>query len=251
MERGEYAVLYEHEAGHWWCAGLRACILDRLQAEGIGRSSLVLDAGCGTGMLLRDIASRLGARGIGFDRSPHATAFWPHRGLRAGCRASVNEMPFHAEVFDAAVCIDVLECESVRPVQAYGELCRVLKPGGVLALVVPAYRWLSSDAHHRAVHAVRRYAMSEFRALLSSGPVTIRRLSHLFPVFLLGIAARRWWERLAPPPRPRSDIGPVAPWMNRLCTALVEGERRLLRFTDFPFGSSLLAVVRKQVAAKR
>ncbi len=248
MEREEYAVLYEHEAGHWWFTGLRALMLDCLRAMGIGRSSLVLDAGCGTGMLLQEMHAQLGSRVIGFDDSRHATEFWPRRGARTACRASVNEMPFRAGVFDAAVCVDVLECNGVDPERAYRELCRVVRPGGIIALVVPAYRWLYSDAHHRAVHATRRYTRPELRSLLSGGPVTIMRLTHLFPGFLPAIAARRFWEQLATDPssRPRSEIGPVPPWLNRVCARLIGMERRLLRFADLPFGSSILAVVQKQ-----
>ena len=253
MEREEYAVLYEHEAGHWWFAGLRALMMDCLRGMGIGRSSLVLDAGCGTGMLLREMESQLGVRGVGFDGSRHAAEFWPRRGVHAACRASVNEIPFRAGVFDAAVCVDVLECDGVGPEQAYRELCRVVRPGGVIALVVPAYRWLYSDAHHRAVHAVRRYTRSDLRSLLSGGPVTIKRLTHLFPSFLPAIAARRFRERLsaAPPSRPRSEIGPVPPWLNSACLRLLGMERRLLRFVDLPFGSSILAVVQKQAVPGR
>lgn len=253
MEPEEYAVLYEQEADHWWFAGLRALLLDCLRAAGIGPSSLVLDAGCGTGMLLREMESQLASRGIGLDRSRHAAAFWPRRGLRAACRASVNEMPFRAGVFDAALCIDVLECDGVKPEQAYHELCRVVRPGGVVALVVPAHRWLYSEAHHRAVHAVRRYTRSEFRMLLAGGPVTVRRLTHLFPGFLPAVAVRRWWGRMAGEARngPRSDITPLPSWLNRACSRLLGLERALLRGMDLPFGSSLLAVVQKQAPAGR
>jgi SAM-dependent methyltransferase len=253
MEREEYAVLYAHEAGHWWFAGLRALLLDCLRAAGVGRSSLILDAGCGTGMLLRDMEAQLASRGVGFDCSRHATEFWPRRGVRAACRASINEIPFRADVFDVVVCVDVLECDGVGPEQAYAELCRVVRPGGIIALVVPAYRWLYSDAHHRAVHAVRRYTRSDLRSLLSRGPVTVRRLTHLFPSFLPAIAARRAWGRLATAPlsRPRSEIAPVSSWLNGACSRLLGIERRLLGFMDLPFGSSLLAVVQKQAAARR
>jgi SAM-dependent methyltransferase len=247
MEQREYAVLYEHEAGHWWFAGLRVLMLDCLRTMGIGQSSLVLDAGCGTGMLLQDVQAQLGSRVIGFDSSHHATEFWPRRGVQAACRASVNEIPFRTGVFDAAVCVDVLECEDAKPVEAYRELCRVVRPGGTIVLVVPAYRWLYSDAHHRAVHAVRRYTRPALRSLLSGGPVTVRRLTHLFPSFLPAIAARRFWERLAASSSPpRSEIGPIPPWLNRACMGLLGMERRLLRFGDLPFGSSILAVVQKQ-----
>lgn len=251
MEREEYATLYEHETSHWWFTGLRSLMLDCLRGMGIGRLNLVLDAGCGTGLLLQEMQAQLASRGVGFDRSRHAAEFWPRRGVSAVCRASVNAIPFRAGVFDAAVCIDVLECEGVEPEQAYRELCRVVRPGGTIALVVPAYRWLHSDAHHRAVHAVRRYTRSDLRSLLSHGPVTIRRLTHVFPSFLPAIAAYRLWGRLSPPSPPRSEIAAVPPWLNGACTRLLGMERRLLRFMDMPFGSSILAVVQKQAAAGR
>jgi SAM-dependent methyltransferase len=252
MEPEEYAVLDKHEATHWWFAGLRAMLADVLRQAGLGPSSLVLDAGCGTGKLLRQLDSQLAVRGVGIDRSPHATAIWKRRGVPAACRASVNELPFRTGVFDAAVCVNVLECSGVNQTQAYGELCRVVRVGGLVALVVPAYRWLHSAAHHRAVHAVRRYTMPEVRSLIVHGPVTVQRLTHLFPSFLPAIAAYRLWEGLtatASPSRPRLEVGPVPLWLNSACSRLLGMERKLLQFVDLPFGSSILAVAQKRPAA--
>jgi SAM-dependent methyltransferase len=250
MEPQEYAILDEHEAVHWWFVGLRAALVETLRKAGLGPSSLVLDAGCGTGKLLRHLDDQLAVRGVGIDRSPHAVPIWKRRGLRAACRASVNALPFKNGSFDAAVCIDVLECDGVDQDRAYGELCRVVRSGGIVALVVPACRWLHSAAHHRAVHAVRRYRKPDVRALIARGPVTIQRLTSLFPCFLPAIAMYRWWERLTASAvaLPRSEIRTVTPWLNGILARWAGVEGRWVARLGAPFGSSILAVVRKQAA---
>ena len=39
--------------------------------------------------------------------------------------------------------------------EAYEEIVECSSPGGYMILVVPAYDWLMSKEHHRAVRAVR------------------------------------------------------------------------------------------------
>ena len=42
-----------------------------------------------------------------------AADFWSKRGIRRACVASINEIPFASNSFDAVVSVDVLECEAV------------------------------------------------------------------------------------------------------------------------------------------
>lgn len=249
MEPYEYKTLFDFESSYWWYRGLRAILLDTLKGLGLGASSRILDAGCGTGKNLQELQGSITAYSFGFDLSQHAARYWPQRGLNGVCLASINQIPFRDGAFDGALSVDVLECDGVREEEAYRELLRVVRPAGFVVLVVPAYSWLYAEKHHKAVHASRRYTRRQVTSLLTKGPVRVLRITHLFPSLLPAIAGYRLLQRLSDhdgAEYPRSDLRLLPSLLNGALFRIVDVERRLLGRVDFPFGSSLLAVVQKQ-----
>jgi len=133
------------------------------------RSGLrVLDVGCGTGVLARDAAMRLGPTGFvaGLDPSPGMLAvakkLTPTVEWRQG---RAESLPFPNQSFDAAVSQFGLMFFSERQL-AISEMLRVLKPQGRLAVAVwdsidriPAYAvevaLLERVAGERAANALR------------------------------------------------------------------------------------------------
>ena len=114
--------------------------LRTLAALGLRQGESVLDAGCGTGLLLEQEALAVGASGRaeGIDSSPdmlaHAEARCaqlPQVGLHRG---SVDTLPFDDAGFDALSCTQTLLYVD-RLEQALAEYHRVLKPGGRLAVI--------------------------------------------------------------------------------------------------------------------
>jgi len=248
VEPHEYQTLYAFESSYWWYKGLHRILLDTLDKLELDAGAKVLDAGCGTGQNLANISDRISRNVYGFDMSRHAAPFWAKRGLPRVCLASINEIPFPAETFDAVMSIDVLECDAVGEDAAYGEMWRILKPGGYLILVVPAYDWLMTPEHHKAVHASRRYSRSKLTALLKTRPLEVIRMTHLFGSLLPAVAvyrlALRYVSRGSDGP-PTSELRAMHPAVNNLLIGIVELERRYLRFRDMPFGSSIMAVARR------
>jgi SAM-dependent methyltransferase len=248
VESHEYETLFNFETFYWWYRGLHLILLDTLESLELPKGPMVLDAGCGTGQNLAHINERITQAAYGFDLSSFAANFWSKRGISRACVASINEIPFASNSFDAVVSVDVLECEAVVEEKAYGEICRVLKPGGYMILVVPAYDWLMSEEHHRAVRAVRRYSRKKLSELLSNQPMQILRMTHLFGSVLPAVACYRYAERFstrASEDRPRSELRPLNPVLNAFLFQVINLERHLLRKLDIPFGSSIMATVRK------
>src|SRR5262249_58075568 len=92
----------------------RQAYLDLL---GVTAGECVLDAGCGSGVVTREIARRVGPRGhvIGIDPSPALLAVARELAGSAGLadhlefrEGSVLELPFPDETFDAVTCVTVL-----------------------------------------------------------------------------------------------------------------------------------------------
>lgn len=248
MESHEYQTLFDFESSYWWYRSLHAVLVETLLSLGLNAESSVLDAGCGTGQNLANIQEQITTQACGFDLAPEAAPFWARRGLRRVCQASINDIPFSDRSFDAVVSVDVLECDAVDEDKACGELWRVVKDRGYLILVVPAYDWLMTPEHHKAVRATRRYSRAKLAALLQQRGMQVVRMTHLFGSLLPLVAAYRlglrYFKGNAEGP-PRSELKPMHPLINNSLIGVMSVERRLLRVGDIPFGSSILAVAQK------
>jgi SAM-dependent methyltransferase len=236
MHPQEYRKLAAVEDRLWWFRALRRFIDVLLPPQ---RGELILDIGCGTGGLLRYFAKQ-GRSAVGVDFSAHALA---HADGCAVARADAMRLPFAAGAFDAVVCIDLLELDSVRPADLTAEAVRVLRQDGRGLLVAAAHQWLLSE-HDRAVHSVRRYELGELRKLLSGLPVKQKRRTYLFALLFPFVAARK----LLNPPRSgesSSDVNSAPLLVNELLVAICWLEAQFLRVFSLPVGSSAAVLVEK------
>lgn len=229
----------------WWFRGLHANLLGALAGAG-GNPGAVLDAGCGTGGLLTRLAQALprATTIIGLDIDASAAAVARAKSRRTVCVGSVDRLPFAEASFDAILSADVLCHRGVNDVAALSAFRRCLKPGGVLVLNLPAYRWLYSQ-HDIAVDNARRYGRGELgRLLAATGFAGVRARywnSFLFPLMVL---RRKLWRRGAA--GPESDVQLLPAPVERAFGAVMALESRLLRARiSLPFGGSILAVAVK------
>jgi 2-polyprenyl-3-methyl-5-hydroxy-6-metoxy-1,4-benzoquinol methylase len=103
-----YEILYDTEATHWWHTARRNIVLDWIRQRYPNRSDLhVLDAGCGTGLMLQELRALGTAEGV--DISDEALQFCRLRGLDNVRKADVTDMPFGPGEFDVVTALDVLE----------------------------------------------------------------------------------------------------------------------------------------------
>src|SRR5262249_48075218 len=95
--------------------------------------------------------------------------------------------PFAPAAFDAIFSADVLCHRGVEPGAALAAVFPCLKPGGLIVLNLPAYRWLFSG-HDRAVDNVRRFGAGETRRLLHDAGFADIRVAYwnslLFPLMV-------------------------------------------------------------------
>jgi SAM-dependent methyltransferase len=248
MHPDEYRVMFELEDGHWWYRGLRVMLksmLARYVAADAPRPK-ILDAGCGTGANLKLLESY--GHAVGVDISEQAIAFCRERGIPDDrvLQASVTELPFRNGHFDLAVSFDVI-CNIVDDVGALSEIGRVLKPGGIFVVQLPAYQWLWSR-HDVAVGHKWRYTSRGVREKLVSAGFTIERLTHLNTLFFPFVAMRRVLDRrsLGNGHAIRSEVTPLPRPVNGLLSALYTAETRTAAHVNFPYGLSVIAIARKK-----
>jgi SAM-dependent methyltransferase len=245
MDKEQYDILFRMEEQHWWYLGMQRMVgslLSRYLAQ--GRSARILDAGCGTGGMLKYL-SRFGPV-AGVDLAPEAIDLCRKRDITTIARASVERLPFASDLFDMVVSLDVLYHRAVLNDRlALEEFYRVLRPGGLLLIRVPAYDWLRG-AHDVAVHTRHRYSRGELAAKLANAGFRTRKLTYVDSLLFPLAALKRLVEGTNHYLRPDLAL-PAAP-INRLLLGALEIETVLLRALSFPWGLSLMSVATKPLA---
>jgi SAM-dependent methyltransferase len=246
VKPAEYRRMFEAEETQWWYAGQRA-IADAILTPVLAgladraRPLRILDAGCGTGGNLVHLG-RLG-RAVGIDLAPEALDLCRGRGVRA-VRSALAALPFPGGWFDVVTSFDVLYHEWVEDDgAAVAEMARVLRPGGVLLVRVPALRILWG-AHDEEVLSRHRYTRDELQKLLERAGLRVLRATYcnsiLFPVLL----ARRALDRFSG--RRGSDVGFLPGPLERAFKRMLLAEAALVRAgLRLPVGASVLALARR------
>ena len=124
----EFSAWYERDRHHGYHA-----FVDKLESELVlrnaGPESIVLEAGCGTGLILRTLAPHV-RQAVGLDLSSGMLREARKRDLQV-VQASVTDIPFADGAFDVVCSFKVLA--HVQPIaKALAELGRVLRPSGRL-----------------------------------------------------------------------------------------------------------------------
>lgn len=264
FEPAYYERLYRVEESHWWSRGMRRAMAALLRDPLADRGGLrILDVGCGTGLLLDELARLDGAaeasEPVGVDLSTHALAFCALRGNRRLARASAAALPFADGIFDLAVCIDTFQhlAPAGADRRAAEELARVLAPGGVVYLRTNA-AWGHPRLEGADRNLYRRYRPEEVEELLDSAGLEVLRSTHLNALPSLWAAARELLtaergpggrsERV-PPEGPGLTIEPYPAgrrWLGALLYGVLAFEAALVgRGLDLPFGHSTALVARR------
>jgi SAM-dependent methyltransferase len=201
----------------------------------------VLELGCGVGGLLELLGPREYRHGLDVDPEVLEHARERFRG-RPGFGFQLADLgrlgpeevaELAGRRFDSVLCVNLLEhVEDDRGALATIE--RILAPGGILALLVPAHpalygAWDRLDGHHR------RYTRAGLARLLAQSGLRPVRLHHFNAVGAIG-----WWIQYRLLRRRVHGPGHFR-LMNRLLPLL----RALERWHAPPFGLSLVAVCRK------
>ena len=242
MEVSEYHKMAAVEDEMWYYHALHRQIEFMLRKYVPLNSGRILDAGCGTGGLMKRLQPRFPEWSWqGVDSSAVACELARERAGVDVFEATLTDLPVPAEHYSAVVSADVIyHIEDDQ--QALNEMARVLEPGGIMIINVPAYRWLWSY-HDEAVHSKRRYGRRELRVKLNQAGLNCLTLTHS-NMFLLPLIVLR--RKLFPAPEGGSDVQEYPAWLNAILKGVMAVERWLLSICGaLPFGSSILAVAQK------
>ena len=140
-----------HRMGNAYLYSWAATCLESIAKD---QSLLILDAGCGDGILRRYVSTRHAYVGIDFSRRPLLRA--RHEPGSQYFLADLNHLPFPSKTFDVVLSFQALQyLESPAPVLF--QFARVLKPQGKLILTVP-----NADSFKYRLQGIPRLHVQKF-----------------------------------------------------------------------------------------
>lgn len=243
MQSVEYTLMQEVEETMWWFHGLHANILGALAKYAPGFNAL-LDAGCGTGGMLKTIHETFpSARLHGLDISEQACIAARDKSGADVVLGSVDALPHPDGSFDALISLDVLGYDLDVDAAVSG-FFRVLKPGGHAVLNLAAYQWMLSY-HDKAVGQSHRYTRSGAINLLEKHGFRIAFSSYWNTILFPLMVAQRKLVRSSG----ASDVKPFHPLVNNAFKTCLAAERAFIRSgVPLPFGGSLLIIAQRPVS---
>jgi SAM-dependent methyltransferase len=230
---------------HWWYRGRRAVVRVELDRLPLPSPAVTLDAGCGSGRGMQELARYGSVRGI--ELNEEAAGVARSRGVGEVLIGRVEQLPWPDATFDLIASLDVIEHTPDDRV-ALRELVRVTKPGGWLLVTVPAYQALWAP-HDEANHHYRRYSRRGLRASATDAGWRLERMTSFNSLLLAPAAAVRIAQRrrlLRSDADGRSDLHVGPEWLNGMLERPLLAEARWLRRgRTLPAGLSLLGVFQK------
>lgn len=245
MRIEEYEKMYHLENYYWWFQGRMDIIFSVLRKYHVleQSSTVVLDAGCGTGLILKRLNSH--CRPLGVDFSLKALEYCRKRGLNNYVRGDVTRLPLNERSCDVVMGLDLLEHVEDDNV-LMEEFSRVLKDDGTLVLTVPAHRFLWSE-HDEALSHFRRYSRQSFGNLITTHGFAPLKLTYAISfTYIPIILFRKLQPLLKKRTAPKTHLIRLPGLINSALIGLLKMEAFLLKFMNLPFGVSLLCVARKK-----
>ncbi len=221
------------EKSHFWFRG-RETLIEKIVQEKLSPSAKVIDFGCGTGRIVEKLAEKQ-FQAVGLDlRKEGLIELKKRRPDLLLVQANAEAVPFLDSSFDAALLLDLLEHVDDKAVLK--EACRLVRPGGLILLTVPAHSWLWSERDELAGHR-RRYSKKQLRNLLNTVALQVEEIGYyhcfLFPFFIFSRILSRWVSKVL-------DLEERS--SSPLLTKIALAEARLARRISLPIGSTLFAI---------
>ncbi len=262
MDAAEYANIAALEREHWYYSGKRAFVrgwIERVRPP--AAADTLLDCGAGTGLFAEEMAAR--CRVLVLDDHEEAlrilrTRFRPEQILSlAG-----DQVPLPDASLEYVTALDVLEHVPDDAAVVRG-FARLLKPGGLAVVTVPASMALWSD-WDVALHHFRRYERGQLKALFAGSEWELVHANYtntlVFPAVWLVRKWRAWTsggaekresgkvEKRDTPGAAggatRSEDKVPPRWLNALLRTIFV--RMALWRVPMPFGVSLVLVARRR-----
>jgi len=242
MNPDEYYALYKVEKEHWFYSGKRIIVREWLKKLGfLTPQHILLDVGAGTGLFAEEMSQHL--KVIALDPDTNALGFLRQRRKTFTSAGSAETLPLAGNSVHVLTALDVVE-HLDDDKAALREFTRVVRPGGLIVLTVPAFMSLWSE-WDEALHHRRRYRLAQLASAWQGLNLEVVHASYInnlafFPIYLY----RQWRNRFPLPPTARAeDWVPSDPFNSLLRYLFVQPA---LWSLSLPVGVSVFAILKKK-----
>lgn len=235
--------MYEMESDYWWHKGKRLHVFSIMKKFG-RRKPKVLDVGCGTGYLLKELSRY--SQAYGLDKSKRSLSFCSKRGLKKIYNIDIERDTFPNVKFDIITALDVIE-HIKDDKKAMINISKSLKKGGVVIVTTPAFEKLWSYWDVEVGH-YRRYSTKEIKKLFRESGFTIAYMRFTnISIFVPALMIRMIKEKFNPhnSKQHSSDFIKVPNFINALLYLILKIEMYISSLIFIPFGLSLIIVGKK------
>ena len=248
----ELTALHEEEAGsdHPIDCASRELAVRSLKVFVATKTPVILDVGCSSGYVLREIRRALpNAALIGSDYLlPPLVQLAEGMADLPVLQFDLRRCPLPDNCVDAVTALNVLE-HIDQDEKALGQIQRILKPGGVAHIEVPAGPELFDIYDEHLMHH-RRYRLPELAAIAERAGFEIRRRTHLgffvYPAFRLVKKRNRRLLTLPKAEKEKIVTSQIrSSHQSRLLSLCMRLELFLGRKISYPWGIRCILIVRK------
>ncbi len=238
MQENEYHKMAAKENKYWWFIGRRLIIDFFLQRLCLKKNPKILDIGSGTGSNV-NLLSNYGEL---FILEPNFTAYeylknknFDIKKITLGkCPESLN----YKKKYDLICLFDVLE-HIENDANVINAICNILTSKGNIIITVPAYNWLWGEHDIKLMHK-RRYTLTQIKKLIPKNLEIVT--ATYFNTFLFPFAVI---ERMIGKILRVKDISENY-FFNTFFKIIFKSERNFLKFFNFPFGLSILLILKNK-----
>ncbi|MFP4845458.1 class I SAM-dependent methyltransferase [Winogradskyella sp. PE311] len=244
MDKTYELKYHEIEDSHFWFKSRRNYILQLLKDE--NRNSRILDIGCSSGLLLKDLEN-IGFKKenlFGIDISKKAIDNCKSNGLN-NCFVMSGENITIQQNFDIIIASDCLE-HIERDTDAVKNWKQSLKIGGKMFVFVPAFKSLWSNHDVVNMH-FRRYKKKQLTNILIDNQLEIKKSGYWNFTLFLPLYVIRGLSNLFPTKKSKNNNGDLynIGLLNKPLLFLLNSENKILNYLNFPFGISTYAIAKK------
>lgn len=244
MDEALYHLHYDQEESHWWFAARSEIVREIIARYGrLAAGDTILDIGCGTGAILKQLSKTYNA--VGIDMSPLAIEYSKKRGLENVFVMTAEEFPRDRYNVKGILLLDVIEHidDDIAVLRTARD---IIGPNdGRIIITVPAYQWLWSS-HDVANHHKRRYTAARLREALAKAGLEPVKLTYyntlLFPLAVV----KKLLSKSKTADLASKAVDQPSAFVNTLFKTIFAAEKHVVPSVNLPYGVSLLAVAKKK-----